>query len=86
MRSQINATIDVMRDNVDAAAQRGARLDNLQQKTDNLADSARQFRSGANQVRKKMWLKNMKMKICVAVGVAVLLVIIIVPSVLAAKH
>lgn len=46
-----------MRDNVRRAGERGARLDDLQGKTDHLADSAQQFRRGANQVRKKMWWK-----------------------------
>ena len=46
-----------MRDNIRRVEQRSENLDNLHQKTDGLAESAGQFRRGANQVRKKMWWK-----------------------------
>ena len=41
-----------MRDNITKVAERGERLDQLQDKTDNLAVSAQGFRRGANRVRK----------------------------------
>lgn len=69
-----------MRDNINKVSERGARLDSLQDKTDNLAVSAQGFRRGANRVRKQMWWKDMKMRICIIVGIIILLVIIIVPS------
>jgi hypothetical protein len=69
-----------MRDNINKVSERGARLDSLQDKTDNLATSAQGFRRGANRVRKQMWWKDMKMRICLGVGICVLLIIIIVPS------
>jgi hypothetical protein len=56
------------------------RLDALQDKTDNLAISAQGFRRGANRVRKQMWWKDMKMRVCIIVGIIVLLLIIIVPT------
>jgi hypothetical protein len=65
-----------MRDNINKVSERGARLDSLQDKTDNLAVSAQGFRRGANRVRKQMWWKDMKMRMCLIV----LLVVIIVPS------
>jgi vesicle-associated membrane protein 4 len=69
-----------MRDNINKVSERGARLDSLQDKTDNLAVSAQGFRRGANRVRKQMWWKDMKMRMCLIVGIIILLVIIIVPS------
>ena len=69
-----------MRDNINKVSERGARLDSLQDKTDNLAQSAQGFRRGANRVRKQMWWKDMKMRMCLIVGIIILLVIIIVPS------
>ena len=69
-----------MRDNINKVSQRGERLDNLQDKTDNLATSAQGFRRGANRVRKAMWWKDMKMRMWIAIGVVILLVIIIVPA------
>jgi Synaptobrevin len=44
---------------------------------DNLAVSAQGFRRGANRVRKQMWWKDMKMRLCLIGGVVILLVIII---------
>ena len=60
-------------------SQRGERLDALQDKTDNLATQAADFRKGANTVRKKFWWKDMKMRMCLIVGVIILLLIIIIP-------
>ena len=69
-----------MRDNINKVSERGARLDSLQDKTDNLAVSAQGFRRGANRVRKQMWWKDMKMRMCLIVGIIILLIVIIVPS------
>ncbi|AEO65664.1 uncharacterized protein THITE_2112860 [Thermothielavioides terrestris NRRL 8126] len=57
IQEQIDDTVGVMRENLNKVADRGARLDHLQNKTDDLAQSAQSFRRGANQVRKKMWWK-----------------------------
>ncbi|KAG8994937.1 SNAP receptor, synaptobrevin [Tulasnella sp. JGI-2019a] len=81
LQADIDHTVGIMRDNITKVAERGERLDSLQDKTDNLAVSAQGFRRGANRVRKNMWWKDMKMRIIIAIGVAVLLVIIIVPIV-----
>ncbi|KAF2199368.1 synaptobrevin-domain-containing protein [Delitschia confertaspora ATCC 74209] len=69
-----------MRDNINKVSERGERLDSLQDKTDNLATSAQGFRRGANRVRKQMWWKDMKMRMCLIVGIIILLVVIIVPA------
>jgi vesicle-associated membrane protein 4 len=68
-----------MRENINKVAERGERLDSLQDKTDNLAVSAQGFRRGANRVRKQMWWKDFKMKICLIIGVIILIVVIVVP-------
>lgn len=69
-----------MRSNIFKVSERGERLDSLQDKTDNLAVSAQGFRRGANRVRKQMWWKDMKMRVCLVICIIVLLVVIIVPS------
>ncbi|GAA6015226.1 hypothetical protein JCM8202_002387 [Rhodotorula sphaerocarpa] len=81
IQQEIDATVGIMRDNITKVAERGERLDALQDKTDNLAQSAQGFRRGANRVRKKMWWKDMKMRVLIAVMVAVLVVVIVVPIV-----
>ncbi|CAI4211172.1 unnamed protein product [Parascedosporium putredinis] len=85
LQAQIDDTVDVMRENINKVSQRGERLDALQDKTDNLAVSAQGFRRGANRVRKQMWWKDMKMRMCIAVGIVILLVIIIVPAVVTSQ-
>jgi hypothetical protein len=69
-----------MRENINKVSQRGERLDSLQDKTDNLAVSAQGFRRGANRVRKQMWWKDMKMRMCIIVGLIILVIIIVVPA------
>ncbi|SPN99991.1 probable synaptobrevin (v-SNARE) homolog [Cephalotrichum gorgonifer] len=86
LQAQIDDTVDVMRDNINKVSQRGERLDALQDKTDNLAVSAQGFRRGANRVRKAMWWKDMKMRMWIAIGVVILLVIIIVPAVVTSQN
>lgn len=69
-----------MRENINKVSQRGEHLDSLQYKTDGLATSAQGFRRGANNVRKQMWWKDMKMRVCLIVCIIVLLAVIIVPA------
>ena len=66
--------------NIQLTSQRGERLDEIQDKTDALAGQASQFRRGANRVRKQMRWKDMKMRMCIIIGIIVLLIVIIVPS------
>lgn len=77
---QIDDTVGVMRENINKVSRRGDQLDSLQDKTENLAVSAQGFRRGANRVRKQMWWKDMKMRMCLIVGIIVLLIVIIVPA------
>ncbi|EJT99606.1 synaptobrevin [Dacryopinax primogenitus] len=86
IQQQIDDTVGIMRENITKVAERGERIDVLRDKTDNLAMSAQGFRRGANRVRKNMWWKDMKMRILIGVGIAVLLVIIIVPIVKSVHH
>jgi len=83
IQDQIDSTVDIMKSNINKVAERGGRIDDLQDKTETLAVSAQGFRRGANKVRKNMWWKDMKMRIIIGIGIAVLIVIIVVPIV---KH
>lgn len=75
-----------MQQNITKVSERGERLDTLQDKTDSLATQANGFRRGANRVRKQMWWKDMKMRMCIIVGIIILLVVIIVPSGKSREH
>jgi len=86
LQAQIDDTVGVMRDNINKVSQRGERLDALQDKTDNLAVSEQGFRRGANRVRKQMWWKDMKMRMCLIAGIIILILIIVIPAVVATRH
>ncbi|KAJ6436751.1 ribonuclease H [Purpureocillium lavendulum] len=79
---QVDDTVDVMRQNIAMVAERGEGLDTLHGKTDSLAISSQGFRRGANRVRKQMWWKNMKMRMCLTIGIIILICIIVIPIVL----
>jgi len=80
LQAEIDSTVGIMRDNINKVSERGERLDSLQDKTDNLAVSAQGFRRGANRVRKQMWWKDMKMRLCIiAIVVIIIIIAIVVP-------
>lgn len=86
IQAQIDDTVGIMRENINKVAERGERLDALQDKTDNLAVSAAGFRRGANNVRKQMWWKDMKMRLCIiAIIVIIIVVVVVVPVATLAK-
>jgi len=85
LQAEIDSTVGIMRDNINKVSERGERLDSLQDKTDNLATSAQGFRRGANRVRKQMWWKDMKMRMCIIAGVIILIVIVIVVPIATSK-
>jgi len=85
LQADIASTQAALARNTQILGERGAHLDNLQDKTNNLAESARGFNRSANQVRKKMWWKDMKMRIWLGIGIVVLLAIIIIPAVVTTR-
>ncbi|KAK9378241.1 synaptobrevin-domain-containing protein [Kockiozyma suomiensis] len=82
IQAQIDDTVGIMRDNINKVAQRGERITDLRDKTDNLVVSAQGFRRGANRTRKAMWWKDMKMRMCLIGGVIALILIIIIPVII----
>jgi vesicle-associated membrane protein 4 len=54
VQSQVNEVVGIMQQNIDKVMERGERLDTLQNKTEDLNQSAGNFRRGASQVRRQM--------------------------------
>ncbi|KAI8143634.1 synaptobrevin-domain-containing protein, partial [Fennellomyces sp. T-0311] len=77
VQAQVDEVVNIMQDNIDKVMQRGERLDDLRGKTEDLQATSHHFRRGANQVRKRMWWKDLKWKIIIAVTILVILGIII---------
>ncbi|KAI8912652.1 vesicle-associated membrane protein 8 [Gorgonomyces haynaldii] len=78
VQNQVDEVVGIMQNNINKAMLRGEQLDTLQNKTEDLQQSSLQFKRGANQVRKEMWWKDMKLKLIIGVIVAIVLIIIIV--------
>lgn len=81
LKSEIDDTVDIMRNNINKVAERGEMLTSIDYKADNLAMSAQGFKRGANRVRRQMWYKDLKMRMCLFLVIVILLVVIIVPIV-----
>lgn len=76
MRSQVDEVKDVMTQNIERVLERGERLDDLVDKTEDLEASAAAFQKTATRIRRKYWWKNAKM-MCILISVGVVIVIVI---------
>ncbi|KAJ1931335.1 Vesicle membrane receptor protein (v-SNARE), partial [Linderina pennispora] len=77
VQRQVDEVVGIMQENINKVMEREERLDTLQNKTEQLNEGARQFRRGATDVRKKMWWRDMKLKIIIAVIIIILIVVIV---------
>ncbi|KAG1687438.1 Multivesicular body subunit 12B [Nymphon striatum] len=62
VRVQINEITDVMKNNIGKIMERGDKLDDLQEKSDNLTSNADEFRVASRKVQKRMWWRDFKVK------------------------
>ncbi|KAI8615081.1 synaptobrevin [Chytriomyces sp. MP71] len=77
VQKQVDEVVNLMNDNIAKVVQRGENLEQLQDKTEGLQQSALQFKKGASDVRKAMWWKDMKMKMILG-GILLVIIIIII--------
>eukprot|EP00002_Diphylleia_rotans_P001066 TRINITY_DN10586_c0_g2_i1.p1 TRINITY_DN10586_c0_g2~~TRINITY_DN10586_c0_g2_i1.p1 ORF type:complete len:219 (+),score=60.06 TRINITY_DN10586_c0_g2_i1:69-725(+) len=81
VQSQVEEVKSIMMKNIDQVIARGERMEILVDKTQNLNDTASQFQKTARQVRRKMWLKNIKLTALIALFVLlVVFFLIVVPA------
>lgn len=69
LQGQVKEVQGVMSQNIEAVIQRGERLDDLMDKTDDLEAATATFQRTAKKIKKKYWWKNLKMKIIVGIVV-----------------
>jgi vesicle-associated membrane protein 4 len=78
--SKIQAEIDeatiVMKENLMKTAERGERIDSLEQKSQNISAQAGLLRRGANRVRKRMCIAEMKARAWLFLGLLILLLFV----------
>ncbi|CDY13199.1 BnaC04g26360D [Brassica napus] len=76
LKAHINDVKGIMMDNIDKVLDRGERIELLVDKTENLQFQADSFQRQGRQLRRKMWIQSLQMKLMV--GGAVLSFILIV--------
>ncbi|KAK9055657.1 hypothetical protein SSX86_026742 [Deinandra increscens subsp. villosa] len=79
VKAQVSEVKGVMMENIEKVLDRGEKIEILVDKTENLRSQAQDFRTGGTQLRRKMWLQNMKVKLIV-LGIIIALILIIVLS------
>ncbi|KAL4200803.1 hypothetical protein AMTRI_Chr02g255440 [Amborella trichopoda] len=80
VKAQVSEVKGVMMENIEKVLDRGEKIEILVDKTDTLRDQANNFRTHGTQMRRKMWLQNMKIKLIV-LGILIALILIIVLSI-----
>lgn len=74
LQAQINTTTGVMNETLVKLSERGERIEDLYNKSDNLSVQAKLFERGANKIRKRMCCAEMKMRAWVLLGTVVLII------------
>jgi vesicle-associated membrane protein 7 len=80
LQSDIDGVKDVMLQNLDVVIQRGDKIDNLVEKSGNLAAESDTFFTQSHTLKNKMWWKNVRLVLAI---VAVVLLIILIISMIA---
>ncbi|XP_042043207.1 vesicle-associated membrane protein 727-like [Salvia splendens] len=73
LKAQITEVKGIMMDNIEKVLDRGEKIELLVDKTDNLQFQADSFQRQGRQLRRQMWLQNIRMKAMIAGIVIVLL-------------
>ena len=81
IEKQVSEVIDVMKDNLVKVAERGDRLEELNQRADALQFRAEDWSKTATKVKRKYHWKNLKMLLIIGVILVVIVIIIIASSV-----
>ncbi|XP_014670529.1 PREDICTED: vesicle-associated membrane protein 7-like [Priapulus caudatus] len=80
LQSQVDSVKEIMQENIEKVLQRGDKLEELESKASDLESNSSTFRSQTRKVVRKMWWKNTRMTIIlamVAVGLVAILTVII---------
>ncbi|KAL3834079.1 hypothetical protein ACJIZ3_008815 [Penstemon smallii] len=76
LKSQITEVKGIMMDNIEKVLDRGEKIELLVDKTENLQFQADSFQRQGRQLRRKMWLQNLQMKLMIGGGVLILFCLI----------
>lgn len=76
LKAQITEVKGVMMDNIEKVLDRGEKIELLVDKTENLQFQADSFQRQGRQLRRKMWLQSLQMKLMIGGGIFALIVIL----------
>lgn len=76
VQDQVNDVKVILKDNINKVLERGEKLDDLIDKTDDLRATADSFQKTSTRVARKYWWKNVKMMIIIGVIVVIIIVLI----------
>nr|GMD57319.1 vesicle-associated membrane protein 727 [Ipomoea batatas] len=76
LKAQITEVKGIMMDNIEKVLDRGERIELLVDKTENLQFQADSFQRHGRQLRRKMWLQSLQMKLMVGGAVVAVIMII----------
>ncbi|KAI3806143.1 hypothetical protein L1987_22036 [Smallanthus sonchifolius] len=76
VKAQVSEVKGVMMENIEKVLDRGEKIELLVDKTENLHSQAQGFRTQGTQLRRKMWFKNMKIKLIVLCIIIALILLI----------
>ncbi|XP_061363971.1 vesicle-associated membrane protein 727 isoform X2 [Gastrolobium bilobum] len=76
LKAQITEVKGIMMDNIEKVLDRGEKIELLVDKTENLQFQADSFQRQGRQLRRKMWLQNLQMKLMVGGGILILIIIL----------
>jgi len=78
VQAQVEEVKGIMHQNIEKVIERGDKIENLQEKTDELQNSAQQFKKSTTKLKRQMWWKNMKLNLIIAfIVIAILLILIL---------
>lgn len=78
VKAQVSEVQQVMRANIDQVLDRQVKIDVLVGQTEDLRNQAADFRGTSDQIRRKMWYQNMKIKLIIfAILIVIILIIVL---------
>ncbi|XP_072016763.1 vesicle-associated membrane protein 3-like [Amphiura filiformis] len=86
VQRQVDEVVDIMKDNVDKVLDRGEKLEDLQEKSDELVYSASMFRVSAKGLRSHFWWQECKMRLILLAVVLIILLVIFIPIILKTQN
>ncbi|XP_021956422.1 vesicle-associated membrane protein 2 [Folsomia candida] len=75
-QAQVDEVVGIMRTNVEKVLERDQKLSELDDRADALQQGASQFEQQAGKLKRKFWLKNLKMMIILGIIGLVIIIII----------